>query len=198
MRFEWRVVGLVVGGLGLALAVIWLAGGFIPYPTADNLATRWDHYRYIEMARHPFDPADTLAREAPYCWRILTPLLVFVSPFDWRVSFMAITLVGMGGTALVFWAYLARLGYDWAARLFGLTLFFSLAGLLFNLRDYYLTDALALLAITLGFYYLAGPKGSCAAGLVALFYSGAGGAGKRNRAGSLAARAVLAGPEPSS
>ena len=69
---------------------------------------------------------------------------------------MLLTLVGLGGAALVLYAYLGRLGYDWRAALFGLALFFSLGGLVFNLRDFYLTDPLALLAIALGFYLLNG------------------------------------------
>ena len=59
MRLDWRIVGLVGAALAVALLIIWLVGGFILYPTADNLPTRWDHYRYIEMSRHPFDAALT-------------------------------------------------------------------------------------------------------------------------------------------
>ncbi len=145
------IVGL---GLAVALSAIWLADGFLTYPMPDDLPTRWDHYRYIAMSRQPFSTTDPLAREAPYCWRILAPLLVYLSPLDWRVSFMLITLLGLGGAALTLYAYLGRLGYDENGAIFGLVLFFSLAGLIFNLRDFYLSDPLALCAIALGFYLL--------------------------------------------
>ncbi len=50
--------------------------------------------------------------------------------------------------------YLQKSGYAYNAGVFGLTLFFSLSGLNFNLRDFYLSDPLALLAIALAFYLL--------------------------------------------
>ncbi len=155
---RWRPVALVIAGLAIALAVIWLVDGFIAYPTPDNLPTRWDHYRYIAMSRHPFDPGDALAREAPFCWRILAPLLVYLSPLDWRISFMLITLVGLGGAALTLYAYLRRVGHSEATATFGLALFFSLGGLIFNLRDFYLSDPLALFAIALVFYLVQSSK----------------------------------------
>jgi len=153
MQISWRIVGLVGFGLSLATGLVWLVGGFLTYPMPDNVPTRWDHYRYIAISQHPFASDDPLAREAPYCWRILTPLLVYLSPLAWPVSFMLLTLLGLGGAALTLYSYLRKLGYSEQAGIFGLALFFSLAGLLFNIRDFYLTDPLALFAITLGFYW---------------------------------------------
>jgi hypothetical protein len=49
-----------------------------------------DHYHYIAMARAPLD-GDEAARTPPYCFRILTPLLVF-----------ALTRLGIGSNA-AFW-----------------------------------------------------------------------------------------------
>lgn len=153
-KFDWKAPVIVVAGLASALAVIWLVQGFIPYPTPDNLPTRWDHYRYIAMAQNPFGSDDPLVREAPYSWRILTPWLVYFSPLPWRVSFMLLTLVGLGGGAYVLYLYLRHQGYSEAAGIFGLGLFFSLGGLIFNLEDFYLSDPLALLAVAALFFWL--------------------------------------------
>jgi hypothetical protein len=67
---------------------------------------------------------------------------------------MLLTLVGLGGAALLLYTYLRREGFTEPAGICGLILFFSLGGLIFNLRDFYLADPLALCAIAWLFNWL--------------------------------------------
>src|SRR5579859_6374408 len=81
----------------------------LPYPDA-----RWayaDHYRYIAIAQQPFGSSNPLAHEPPFCWRILTPLVVHLLPLPTLDGFWLVTLAGLAG---------AVLALQWALRGLGL------------------------------------------------------------------------------
>lgn len=120
----------------------------LPYPD-----TRWayaDHYRYIAMAEQPFSSSSPLAHEPPFCWRILTPLVVHLLPLPTLDGFWLVTLVGLAGTVLALQWALRGLGLPTGAVAAGglvLVLLGPATG--FDLWAYQLVDPLALCLTTL-------------------------------------------------
>lgn len=59
---------------------------------------------YLALARQPFGSADPAAHFAPYCWRIMGPLLVHLLPMPITVGFWLLTLSSLaGGTFALQW-----------------------------------------------------------------------------------------------
>src|SRR5438045_4687967 len=80
-----------------ALAAYVRAAGRMP---AGPRGPAGDHLRYIALAHQPFGSADPLTRQAPYAWRVLTPLAVWAMPFSVTTGFWIVTLLGLGATTL--------------------------------------------------------------------------------------------------
>jgi hypothetical protein len=111
--------------------------------------TEGDHARYQAMAEHPFAD-DPLVREAPYCWRILTPLIVSLLPFPTLTSFWIVTLIGLMGTTLALEWILAGLKLPTSAVLAGGCIFVLLGPATGgNFWDYAMVDPLALFCTTM-------------------------------------------------
>ena len=112
----------------LALAVLagnvgWVSirMGFLHKP---HQVLEQDHLRYLEMARGPSgDPQ--LARQSPYCWRVLVPALAR-GLAHWglklNLAFWLLTNAALLGFLLALERYLALLGFEWRERLLGLAL----------------------------------------------------------------------------
>jgi hypothetical protein len=100
-------------GLLLILAALVRWHGQLPYP--DGHFRYGDHYRYIALARQPFGSGDRLAHQGPFCWRLLTPLLVhglYVSlGMPILTGFWLVTVAGLLG---------ATLALEWVLRSLGL------------------------------------------------------------------------------
>lgn len=142
-----RVLWLVpLGVLGL-LAALTAWHGTIPYPDAHYDFA--DHVHYLAVAAQPFGSRDPLAQEAPYCWRVLAPLVVHVLHqvlgFPLTGAFQVETLLALAGATLGIWWLLGGLRFGGEVRLAG-TLAFVLLGpaMTFNLWMPYLVDPLAL------------------------------------------------------
>jgi len=146
--------------LALSLAVIlllsvaghvWGATGFVPYP--DPAYSLWDHNRYIAMAQAPFE--GELALQAPFCWRILTPLIVHLLPVNYKLGFFAVSFLGLLATCLFLYVYQRRLGIGQMASLVGMILFVYLwPAVRYDLYDPYLVDPLAMAFVAGAFYLL--------------------------------------------
>ena len=142
-----RVLWLVpLGVLGLLAALIaW--HGTIPYPDAHYDFA--DHERYLSLAQQPFGSRDPLAQEAPFRWRLVVPLVVWVLHttlgLPLTTGFWLLTLLGLASATLALWWLLEGLGLSGEVRLAG-TLAFVLLGpaVAFNLWLPYLVDPLAL------------------------------------------------------
>src|SRR5205814_9639780 len=78
---------------------------------AGQLGPAGDHLRDVALAHQPFGSADPLTRQAPYAWRVLTPLAVWAMPFSVTTGFWIVTLLGLGATTL---------GLEWFLSGFGL------------------------------------------------------------------------------
>src|SRR5262245_18373402 len=108
----WLAPLLALGALALYVR----ASGLMP--TA-GLGPAGDHLRYIALAHQPFGSSDPLAREAPYAWRVLTPLLVWATPFGVATGFWLVTLLGLATATLGLEWFLSGLGLSRATAVAG-------------------------------------------------------------------------------
>ncbi|HEY7347615.1 MAG TPA: hypothetical protein VH599_04795 [Ktedonobacterales bacterium] len=144
-RYSWPLLTLIA----LAAFVAWQ--GILPYPDPHSVLR--DHYRYVAMAVQPFGSADPLAHQPPFCWRILTPLLVHFLPVPILTGFWLLSVVGIAGATLGLMWFLRGLGLPAGAAVAGGFAFVCLTPAVgFTLYNDMLADplAFALLALALG------------------------------------------------
>jgi hypothetical protein len=133
----------------LALAVLATyvrAAGPMP---AGQLGPAGDHLRYLALAHQPFGSADPLARQAPYAWRVLTPLLVWATPWGVTTGFWLVTLLGLATATLGLEWFLSGLGLPRASAVAGGLAFVALMPACgWTLYDSCLVDPLAFACVT--------------------------------------------------
>lgn len=124
-----------------ALAIYVRAQGLMP---SGQLGGAGDHLRYIALAHQPFGSASVLAREPPFAWRVLTPLLVWAAPFGVATGFWVTTLLGLAATTLGLGWFLRGLGLSRASAVAGGLAFVALMpACAWTLYDTCLVDPLA-------------------------------------------------------
>jgi hypothetical protein len=110
-----------------------------------------DHRVYLEMAWNEPWRADV---EAPYCWRLLTPYLVFLlmkTGLGMNAAYYLLTNVALFGFLVCLHAYLGRLGFSAREAGLGLLLVGLLPGAVrWYEYQYWMTDPLGLFFVTLG------------------------------------------------
>ncbi|HET9896633.1 MAG TPA: hypothetical protein VFQ44_17020 [Streptosporangiaceae bacterium] len=101
-----------------------------------------DDHVYLYMAR--IRPG--AFHVAPWCWRVLIPLIVHYLPFSLQQGFACITLVTTALTGWSVYEVMRKLGFSNGLSMLGLVLFFSISyATRFNIRDFWLTDTTAFL-----------------------------------------------------
>ncbi len=110
-----------------------------------------DHYHYINMAKDPIKALNRVAI-APFCYRILTPFLAWLLPFDLIINFqiIAYTSIFLCGIVLyqIFKDYFSK-----TLSFTGVTLFYCLDWTAFYvLFNFWVTEALAFFFILLCFW----------------------------------------------
>jgi len=142
LKYLWPLVTLTA----LALFVNWQ--GHFPYSsTTDQLA---DSRRYLAMAAQPFGSPNPLAHQAPYLWRPLTPLLVWLLPLPLFDGFWLLTLIGLAGATFALMWFLQGLGLPRGAIIAGaLAFIFLMPATGWTLYDDTLVDPLAFALLTL-------------------------------------------------
>lgn len=108
-----------------------------------------DQHKYILMASsNPFQ-----FHIAPYCWRVLVPLIAKVLPFSLEWNFFLITFISIWMTGVLIYFLAKECGLPSIYGLLGVLLFFSLGfttkQLLYQFWD---SDPLSLLAMTLAIW----------------------------------------------
>lgn len=129
--------------LSLLLTGLWFL--ITPRLTLTNpdFSQNWDHLRYIDMARGG-------NAEAPYAYRVLTPFLARLMPFDLETNFSLITLLSLWATGIAVFALALAFDFTPALALLGCVLFYSLYWATgFVIWDFWLCDPLLFLLITL-------------------------------------------------
>jgi hypothetical protein len=130
-----------------ALAAYVRASGLMP---DGQLGPAGDHLRYLALAHQPFGAPDPLARQAPYAWRVLTPLMVRAMPFGAATGFWIVTLLGLASATVGLEWFLSGLGLPRASAVAGGLAFVALMpACAWTLYDSCLVDPLAFACIAL-------------------------------------------------
>jgi hypothetical protein len=148
---------LVLGALAAALALGLNAGyvsarlGFVHKPKQTR---ETDHLRYIEMAKGDAGRSE-LAREPPYCWRVLTPALargLMHAGLSVNAAFYAITNASLFGFLLILFLYMRDVGFDRLLSLTGLALVGLMQGAVRWFEyQYWMSDPPCLFLVALAF-----------------------------------------------
>jgi hypothetical protein len=88
----------------------------------DIFSQPYDHHKYIYMAQH--NPLDF--HIAPFCWRLLNPLLASLLPFDVDTNFMVVMLIQILLTAVMVYFMLKAAGFGQVVALTGMFLYWGL------------------------------------------------------------------------
>ncbi len=114
-----------------------------------NFFRNWDHKKYIAMTQNPFS-----ITEAPFCRRILVPLIVYILPFEFEVGFFLVAHLSLIGSAVLVYLTLKEMKFSLSLCFAGWMLFLSMSWITgFLLFDFWLIDCLAFFFIVLIFYY---------------------------------------------
>lgn len=161
--------GALSAALLVALNVAYVASslGFVHKP---RKVLETDHFRYIEMARDPWS-AEPLARTAPFCWRVLTPWLAFLSTktgLGLNAAFYLLTNVFLFAFLLTLFLWLRDQGFGLRASLLGQALVGLQQGAVrWYEYQYWMTDPLCLFLVVLALRLIRGGRDG-ALGLVSV------------------------------
>src|SRR5260370_10549079 len=87
---------------------------------APEFSLPWNHHKYIYMAEgHVFD-----FHIAPFCWRLLAPLLVYLLPLPTPLGFLLVSFISMVGTATLVYYIAKQMAWCGPYPLLALFLFF--------------------------------------------------------------------------
>ena len=102
-----------------------------------------DAPKYLQLARAPLSPA--AAPSAPFKFRALTPLLVWLLPTTPVTGFAVVTLSALAATGVVLYHYLRDLGFGMGKSLAGVVFFVASPAIAYLVTNVVLVDALAYL-----------------------------------------------------
>ena len=109
----------------------------------------WDRHMYVEMARGGVLDF----RLAPYCWRVLVPLLAGTLPMNLQAGFMALTVTAVTGAGAALFGLVRQRGHPPAVAMVTVVLFYALGwGPKFILADFWIPDGVALFLLILAFW----------------------------------------------
>jgi len=107
---------------------------------------------YLNMS---YDPIHySYVHEAPYEFRLLTPSLVYLLPFNHENSFLIITLAALILTSFIFYHFLKKLGFNFLLRFIGITIFMVSPVFIYEIKQFLLIDPISWLVWILALYLL--------------------------------------------
>lgn len=129
--------------LAVLLTLAWFVVTPAMTPDHPDFTQQWDHHAYIAMARGA-------TVNAPYAYRILTPGLARLLPFDLPTNFRLIAVIALWLTGVAVYGLARAWGYTPGWALVGCALFYTLYWAVgFTLYDFWLCDPLTFLFVTL-------------------------------------------------
>lgn len=120
-----------------------LLGKFITY----RFEFMIDSAIYLKMSYQPFTFISS-----PYSYRILTPLLVYLLPFEHLMGFIVVNLSATISTLVLLFYYLKKLDFTKNYRVLGVLFFFLAPSVLYLLVNITLVDSLSYFFFLLAFY----------------------------------------------
>lgn len=147
----------IVANLAIALTIIVLLATDILTRESRNFGRAGDHNAYIAMAKgNPLDATElkgTKCYMVPYCWRIATPVMAKILPFDLQSNFLLIAIVSTALTGVTTYYLAKAFGFSPIFAFIGMLMFFSMRwGAKWGLFDFWIPDALGLLIIVAAVY----------------------------------------------
>lgn len=107
----------------------------------------FDSQFYLNISYNPF-----LSTSAPYMYRILTPILVFILPFKHTFSFILINLSALILTSILFYYYLRKLNFTQVYSFIGFLFFIFSLNVLYSMYNIALIDPISFLLFLLALY----------------------------------------------
>jgi len=105
----------------------------------------WDHHKYIIMAHQPFN-----FFIAPFCWRILVPLLASLLPFEISYNFVLINFIALWASAVILYFLFRKMSFSKYLSFSGMLFFFSLGWIArYNIYNFWLVDSMLYLFLTI-------------------------------------------------
>jgi len=146
---EPRKVAVLVLLLSLFLTGSMLLSTNLLTPSNPEFDQPWDHHKYIYMAEQ--DPLDF--HIAPFCWRILNPLLAKWLPFDLQSNFLLITFTGIWITGVAVFFLANRFTNSVAFGFVGMLIYFSLGwAVKYGLYNFWLPDSFSMMLMIVAIY----------------------------------------------
>jgi len=134
----------------LLVSVLFFRTDIMTYQHPDFVKS-WDHHEYIRMAKGDF----LEFKVAPYCWRVLNPLIAKVLPFELQLNFLIISFISICMSGVVIYYLVKMFNFSKLFALMGMFMYYSLGwATKFVLYDFWLPDPLSFLFILLAIYYV--------------------------------------------
>jgi len=143
---KFQLISVSIGTILFLSLILFI--GFNLIPKFSKILI-YDSFIYYQMSLSPFK--STLA---PYTYRILTPLIVFLLPLKKLAGFFLINTSSLFLAAIVFYYYLKRLKFNSLISFLGVLIFLSAPTVIYSLYDIALVDNLSFLFIALAFYFI--------------------------------------------
>ena len=137
------LIVLLVSFATISLIIIF--GKLFIHPFLDFIGS--DDIAYFEMAENIFEPV-----ASPWTYRILTPLLVYLLPFETLTGFIIVNLSSLYATSILFYFYIRKLGLNFKIGLIGILLFLLSPITIFLIYAICFIDLLLFFFFLLAFY----------------------------------------------
>ncbi|MBN2030707.1 hypothetical protein JW824_10740 [bacterium] len=110
----------------------------------------YDLHKYLYMAKYPFQ-----LRIAPFCYRILQPLIVTILPFEYFTGFCIVTGLSVVVTGILMFYILKALRFHYWYCFLGMVVFFAIGfATRFNVFATWHVDAFSYVFLTLAFLFI--------------------------------------------
>lgn len=124
-----------------------------------------DHTYYISLAMD----GSAHCNVAPYCYRVLQPMMTRILPFDLQTNFLLITMASLWLTGIALYYLLKTYKFSIIACFAGVLLFYSLGWATgFLLFYFWMSDGLVFFLITLAIYCIRTKRDAYFMGLLAI------------------------------
>ncbi len=158
----WKEVAAVALLSAIAVALVASRTDLKTIGTAAFADPGWDRHLYREMARRSvFD-----FQIAPYCWRVLMPLLAKLPPWSTQTGFLTTSAMALVVTGPMTYLLVRAVGGSRTVAVGFVFAFYSLGwAARFAISDFWVPDAMSM-AFTCGAMWLVATKRWLAAGIV--------------------------------
>jgi hypothetical protein len=110
----------------------------------------WQHFDYLKVVGQ----LPKITSDAPYCWRLLVPFLVYISPFPVETSFFINTFLSLLVCSLLVYYIVKELGFDKVYCWIAFFTFLSMINVVrINLIEFIAVDATAFMFMLLSIYF---------------------------------------------